>query len=243
MKINRQIAGILLLGVLLLGGSYWLGSYITTAQMATKTQASTNPMMNTKMEDMGNMKSGMMGNSMMMNSMGNMDEMHAMMAQMQQMMADHMQQGMGNMMNAQPAEQPMSPPSTMLDRNSLKRVTTDAELSIASTFMNPLSKPESLGGILVFHLVLDTHSANLMQYNLETSAVIRTSEGLTLSDGMIWVPLKEESHHREGLLIANSGADGKPVITEKTARIELELKKIGSSPRLFQWELNESAKK
>ncbi len=249
MKLNMKLLGILI-AMLLVGGAYWLGSYLTTAQMMpAPAQQTTDPMsrMATALERMaqaieriGGMGSGRMGlmggMSGMMGSMAHGQPMGSMMQDMKTMMEEMMQscqQMMGQNGMASPMREPQP---TALTEADLTRTTTGAAITVAATFLNPLLKPEEVNGKLVFKLALDTHSADLMSYDLTKMAVLRNSEGLAVEQGFTWEPQEESSHHRAGLLRVDASVGGKPLITQDTKYIELELKGLGIPSRLFKWE-------
>lgn len=255
MKPNVKLVGTGIV-VLLIGVAYWLGSYWATAQMGMPSPTpaqTTDPMarmatamerMATAMERMGGMSSGSMMGGMMSGMMGQSGQMGSMMQNMQsmmeqmhqqmgQMMQDcpHMQGMAGSMMQSQPAT-----PASPLTEAALTRTTLGEGIKVDATFLNPLLKPEEAAGKLVFKIALDTHSGDLMAYDLTKLAVLRTSEGLTAEKSFTWEPQSESSHHRVGLLKLDALAKGKPVIAQATEYIELELRAIGMPSRLFKWE-------
>ena len=236
MRLNMKFLGVVL-AVLLVGGAYWLGSFITSAQMGMPSQtqvadpmirmASAMERMASAMERMGGMSSsgmgmmsGMMGGSGMA---GQTDPMDSMMQDMQTMMEQMMQ------------SQPIASTGQLAEVD-LTRTSMGAAIAVAATFMNPLLKPEEAAGKLVFKIVLDTHSDELMQYDLTKLVVLRNSEGVAVDKGFTWEPQSESDHHRTGLLKIDAAFNGKQILTSTTKSIELELKSIGIPSRLFSWE-------
>lgn len=255
MNRNMKLLGIAL-AVLLVGVTYLIGSNVVSAQMGQPpaTAPSTDPMtrmatalehMAAAMDRMGGMSSGSMGMMGGMDMMSQMGQMGPMMQDMQTMM-QQMQAQMGQMMQscqqmmpgmAGPMGQPQSAaPANKLAETDLTRTTDDANITVKVTFMNPLMKPEETAGKLLFKMALDTHSGDLMQYDLTKLAMLHTSEGLMVDKGFTWEPQSESGHHRLGLLKVNAVVDGKPVITKETKSIELHLKDIGVPARVFKWE-------
>jgi hypothetical protein len=248
MNRNRKFL-VVALAALLLAGAYGLGSYITTAQMGMPSQSQTaDPMarmatalerMGVAMERMGGMNSGGMGMMGQMGQMGSMmQEMQSMMEQMQSHMGQMMQscQPMMGMAGPMAPAQQTAPATQLTTEAALTRTTTGAAVMVAAAFVNPLLKSEEVAGQLVFKIVLDTHSVDLMQYDLTKLAVLRNSEGLIVDAGFLWEPEEESSHHRTGLLKIHATIAGKPVITQDTAYIELELVDVGIPSRLYKWE-------
>jgi len=234
--------------VLVVGGAYWIGSSGARAQMgAQPSAAQPDPMVRiaaaleriaAAMEKSGprqgmGMMGGMMGNmSQMMERMQErMQQCQAMMEQMHKMM-----QGMQGMMSGPMAGPTPPAPATAPTEADLTRTSQAEGITVAVTFMNPLLKPEESAGKLVFKIALDTHTVDLSQFDLTQLAVLRTSEGVTVSEGFIWEPESESGHHRKGVLKVADAVGGTPIITKETQWLELELKGIGMLSRVFRWE-------
>ncbi len=227
--------------VLVIGGAYVVGSLVGQAQMSAQSQAAqTDPMVRiaaaleriaTALEKSASASTmGMMG--------GMMSDMSQMMSQMQEHMkqCQTMMQGMQGMMSS-PATQPApSAPTQAPTEADLTRTSQAEGITVAVTFMNPLLKPEEMNGKLVFKVALDTHTVDLSQFDLTKLAVLRTSEGVTVSEGFSWEPESESGHHRKGVLKVADTLNGAPLITRETKWLELELKEIGTPSRVFRWE-------
>jgi hypothetical protein len=176
---------------------------------------------------------GMMGGTPMGGMMNMANMMGPMMQACQQMMG-RMASGMGpgamgpGMMGQAPVE---------LSEASLTRTSREAGIEVSATYMNLLMAPEETGGRLIFKLALNTHSGNLLQFDLTKLAVLHTSEGISVDKGFIWEPLSESGHHRLGYLEVGATLNGRPLIGLNTQYIELELKGIGTPSRVFKWEL------
>lgn len=117
----------------------------------------------------------------------------------------------------------------------LTRTSKGASIDVIVIFMNPLMKPEESKDQLRFKITLDTHSVDLMQYDLTKLAVVRTSTGVSVESGFRWEAGSESSHHRSGILKLANQLDGKALFDESTEYVELELKEIGVSSRIFKW--------
>jgi DNA-binding beta-propeller fold protein YncE len=109
-----------------------------------------------------------------------------------------------------------------------------AGITVAATLIEP-AEPNS-AEVLTVRLDLDTHSGDLMRYDLTQLAVLRTSEGITVTDGFTWQGKGETSHHRSGFLQVEVVRDGMPLISATTSYLELELNDIGVPSRRFRWE-------
>jgi hypothetical protein len=230
--------------VLVVGGAYLIGASGARAQLGAQPSATQpDPMVRiaaaleriaAAMEKsaggpLGGM--GPMGSGMMGQMQGQMQQCHAMMEQMHKMM-----QGMQGMMSGPMAGPTPPAPSASPTEADLTRTSQAEGITVAVTFMNPLLKPEESAGQLVFKIALDTHTIDLSQFDLTKLAVLRTSEGVTVSEGFLWEPESESGHHRKGVLKVAEMGGGAPIITKETQWLELELKGIGTLSRVFRWE-------
>ncbi len=264
-NVKLWLAGVAV-AALLVSGAYFVGSSAARAQMGLQpTTVQTDPMVRiavaleriaAAMEKsvggpsvMGQGMMGQMGPGMMDNMSKMMAQMQERMQQCQTMMSQmrEMMQGMPEMMGSPmtgrspaaqpPPAQPTVPAQTpALTEADLTRTSQAAGITVTVTFVNPLLKPEEVNGRLVFKVALDTHTVDLLQFDLTKLAVLRTSDGTVVNTGFTWEPESESSHHRSGLLKLEATTEGKPLISKETKYIELELKDIGVSSRLFQWE-------
>jgi len=131
-------------------------------------------------------------------------------------------------------------PARNLTEAGLTRTSKVAGIEVSVVFLNPLMKPdESEVKLLRFKIMLDTHSRDLMQYDLTKLAVLRTSAGVSVEKGFIWEPSLESSHHRAGILKLTNELDGRQgrslIFDESIEYVELELKGIGVPSRIFKW--------
>ncbi|MFN4218948.1 MAG: hypothetical protein ACK4HB_06695 [Candidatus Bipolaricaulia bacterium] len=232
--------------VLVASGAYWVGSSVARGQMMgwQSPVAQTDPMARiaaaleriaAAMEkSVGAPGMGMMGQM----GPGMMGDMSQMMGQMQEHMkqCQVMMQGMQGMMGGPTTQPTPSAPAQAPTEAELTRSSQGEGITISVTFMNPLLKPEETAGQFVFKVALDTHTVDLSQFDLTKLAVLRTSEGITVSEGFSWEPESESGHHRKGLLKVAATLKGAPIITKETKYIELELKEIGTPSRVFRWE-------
>jgi hypothetical protein len=184
----------------------------------------------------GMMSQGMMGGQSMMNPM---QQMHGMMHEMSQMMKQ-MQEHMGHMMSGmmgQGSGMSRSAPITPAE-DAWTRTSNEGAVEVKVIYMNPLLKPEESAGKLIFKVALDTHSVDLAKLDLTKLATLRTNTGLSVSEGLTWEAVSQESnHHRTGLLKIADTMDGKLIVTGETQSLELELKEIVVPIRLFSWQL------
>lgn len=236
-----------------IAGGYWLVSHsqpdptaVPTVQVSDPHPSTTSSMsmggsgsnpgdMGMGMEMMGSTGGMEMGPHMqMMQQM--MGQMQAQMAQMQQMMqaCQQMMASMGaGMTGMNQAPQAGAAPPTEAE---LTRTSSEAGITVAVTFLNPLLPPEETEGRIIFRVALDTHAGDLLQYDLTQLAVLRTGEGAVVEEGFVWEPEGESGHHRRGRLIVPATVNGQPLITPQTSFLELEIREIGVPKRLFRWE-------
>lgn len=240
MKNNMKVTIALLL-VVLLGGAYLAGSYVATAQMgnqpaqgsgagdsvAERIAQALEQMSQTMNQMMGRMA---MGNSTMMGAsmMGMMNSMATMPDQMQQAMPDG-QQDMALM-----GQQNAPATAGQLSESDLMRASDEADIMVEVTWMNPLLEPENA---LVFRVALDTHSEDLLEYDLPTLAVLRDGKDQVLAATFVWEPESESNHHRSGILKARAADEGQSLLAAAAEGIMLELKDIGTPLRRFEWQV------
>jgi len=117
---------------------------------------------------------------------------------------------------------------------NLKRTSQEASIEVTAVFLNPLMKPQESKGQLQFKVTLDSHSVDLMQFDLTKLATVRTNTSINIVTSVTWKPSDESSHHRAGTLTVLTTFD------EKAEYIELEMKGIGIPSRVFRWELRKS---
>jgi YVTN family beta-propeller protein len=129
-----------------------------------------------------------------------------------------------------------SNPTRALTEADLTRTSKGAGIEVSVVLLNPLMPSEESQGLLRFKITLDTHTIDLSQFDLTKLAVLRTSEGVTVSEGFLWEPESESGHHRKGVLKVAEMGGGAPIITKETQRLELKLKGIGTLSRVFRWE-------
>ena len=125
---------------------------------------------------------------------------------------------------------------SVISEAELERTSSGAGIEVTVTFMNPLMKSEEAEDMLVFKVALDTHFGDLMQHDLTKLATLRTSDGVVVTEGFIWEPESDTSHHRRGLLKLPATFEGISMTGPETQFIELELVEIGVPSRLFRWE-------
>jgi hypothetical protein len=127
--------------------------------------------------------------------------------------------------------------ATSVSEAELERTSSGAGIEVTVIFLNPLLKPEETDNMLIFRVMIDTHFGDLMGHDLAKLAELRTGDGVVVTEGFIWEPESDTSHHRRGLLKLPATLEGAPLIGPETEFIELELREIGVPSRTFRWEL------
>ena len=111
--------------------------------------------------------------------------------------------------------------------NDLTKVNSAGTVEIKTTLLTEKSNRNEL----VFEVVMNTHSGNLLQYDFSQMANIRFNKENANSGVFEWQSSNQDSHHLKGLLIWNGKLD------ESYSFIELNLKDIDNIPsRNFIWE-------
>ncbi len=130
----------------------------------------------------------------------------------------------------------LSKPTQALTETELTRTSKGAGIDVIVVFLNPLLKPEERQESLRFKVTLDTHSVDLMGYDLTELVTLRTATGAGVQEGFTWKSESESSHHRGGVLELINEQDGKLLFDQNTEYIELEFREIGIPSRIFRWE-------
>jgi len=235
MKGNVKVT-IAVLAVLLLGGAYLIGSYVATAQMGNQpaqgssVSDSVAERIAQALEQMSQTMNQMTGHMAMDHStmMGMMNSMEAMHGQMQHAMPAE-QQGMAPM-----GQQNAPAPAGQLSESDLVRASDEADITIEATWMNPLLEPENA---LVFRVSMDTHSEDLLQFDLPALAVLRDGKDQALAATFAWEPESESNHHRSGILRAQAVDEGQSLLAAVAEGVVLELKDVGTPLRRFEWQV------
>lgn len=118
-------------------------------------------------------------------------------------------------------------PNVSGTENDLSRMNSDGAVVIKTTLLTE----KSSGNQIVFEVVLNTHSGNLLQYDFAKLANINFGNTNNNTGVFEWQPSNQDSHHLQGLLT------WKGEIDKAYNAIELNLKDIDSIPsREFNWE-------
>ena len=118
-------------------------------------------------------------------------------------------------------------PSGVLEADATRTVEA-ASVTTSATLLNALehcAKDE-----LAFRLVLDTHTVDLLAYDMIAEAYVDTSNGTTVAEGFVWDGGSESSHHRDGIL---------RVVAPPLAGAEwlrLTLPGVAGVDRTFEWD-------
>jgi hypothetical protein len=130
--------------------------------------------------------------------------------------------------------------SRHITREDLMRRSSAGGITIQVVFLTPLERdiPDDQEG-LRFQVTLDTHTGNLMMFDLAEGAELRTSGGVNISSGFIWEPESESSHHRAGILRLADSAEVHVLSDTGAISIELVLKEIAVPTRTFTWNMEE----
>lgn len=118
-------------------------------------------------------------------------------------------------------------PSGVLEADATRTVEA-ASVTTSAILLNALehcAKDE-----LAFRLVLDTHTVDLLAYDIIAEAYVDTSNGTTVAEGFVWEGGSESSHHRDGVLRFAApplaGADW----------LRLTLPGVAGVDRTFEWD-------
>ncbi|MBL9100942.1 MAG: hypothetical protein JNL82_08290 [Myxococcales bacterium] len=118
-------------------------------------------------------------------------------------------------------------PSGVLEAEATRTVEA-ASVTVSATLLNALEHCPKYE--LVIELVLDTHSVDLLGYDIIGSASVTTSVGAAVDDGFVWEGGSESSHHRDGTLRVAA-----PSLVGATW-LRLTLPAVAGVDRMFEWE-------
>ncbi|NPV53218.1 MAG: hypothetical protein HPY71_06820 [Firmicutes bacterium] len=133
-------------------------------------------------------------------------------------------------------------PANPNERATFSRSVIQDGVTIQVIFENPIRGIPLNKGVS-FNISVTTHSGDLSDLNPANGAILRTSKGLTISEGFQWKWSSRSPHHPAGTLTllpeGESSGKGVDLATVATAEwIELEIKSItGKEPMRFRWSL------
>ncbi|TDT63632.1 hypothetical protein EDD71_10157 [Fonticella tunisiensis] len=119
-------------------------------------------------------------------------------------------------------------------RDKLLKIDSRGSVQVGATILNPIEKDDKY---IVIEMQFDTHSVDLDVYDFQRIATFKTSDGVEMNQEIIWEKADGGGHHYLGKYKIPKVVDGKPVITEKTESIELDIKGLDNvENRTFKWE-------
>lgn len=115
--------------------------------------------------------------------------------------------------------------NTVENESTLTRVDSQGSVTIQATLL-----PEkSHTNLLTFEIVMNTHSGDLLQYDIRDQAQLSFGTTINRTGTFEWKYTNKDSHHMSGYLMWKGNIDEDD--------INLELKNIENIPtRLFTWE-------
>lgn len=116
-----------------------------------------------------------------------------------------------------------------LTKKDLRRTDERGSVEVVVLYLNPLQQEQTQD--LSFEVTLDTHSANLAQYDMKKSSFLRVDGGPEIKASE-WIKPGGGGHHLAGTLIFKSPD------TSADKILELVIKTVGEvEERIFQWKL------
>ncbi len=140
-----------------------------------------------------------------------------------------MQQMMGGGMGQQATAAPSAP---TIDEAKWKRTDSTGPVTVEATLLDPGKASDRIR----IQIVLDTHSAELDGYKLESLMTLRTDTGKTVRPNAVESP-SGSGHHRKGVLVfPGNDASGPLLAGAKT--LELIVRDVGGvKERALRWAL------
>lgn len=116
----------------------------------------------------------------------------------------------------------------------LQKYDGQGNVGVSGSLMNPIEKNDEY---IVIEAQFNTHSVNLDEYDFQKIASFKTSHGIQIDKEIIWEKEEGADHHFLGKYKIPKVINGKPIITEKTEFIELNIKNLDNvENRAFIWE-------
>ena len=117
-------------------------------------------------------------------------------------------------------------PSGVLESDATRTVEA-ASVTTTATLLNALEHCKK--DEVAIRLVLDTHTVDLLGYDIAAEASLDTSNGSVGDQGFVWEGGSESSHHRDGILrVAAPPLAG-------AAWLRLTLPGVAGVDRMFEW--------
>ena len=119
--------------------------------------------------------------------------------------------------------------------NSLTKRDGQGAVVVDVTYLNPTVNDQTY---LIFEVVLNTHTVDLLQYDYSKIAAISTTKDDRLTGNFIWEPINNDGHHAKGLLKWPQSEGS--LLTNQLTSLTLELQGIDEIPsRTFTWNNDE----
>jgi hypothetical protein len=118
-------------------------------------------------------------------------------------------------------------PSGVLEPDAT-RIVEAASVTTSATLLNALENCEKEE--LEIRLVLDTHTVDLLSYDIVAEASVNTSNGAIVDEGFAWEGGSESSHHRDGILRVTAPS------LAGAAWLRLTLPGVAGVDRIFEWD-------
>lgn len=118
-------------------------------------------------------------------------------------------------------------PSGVLELDATRTVEA-ASVTSSATLLNALEHCKK--DKVAIEIVLDTHTVDLLGYDIVAAASLETSNGAVVEAGFMWEGGSESSHHRDGVLrVAAPPLAG-------AAWLRLTLPALAGVDRVFEWD-------
>lgn len=119
-------------------------------------------------------------------------------------------------------------------KEKLLKYDGQGSVEVSGSLLNSIEKSEEF---IIIEAQFNTHSVDLDVYDFQKIASFKTSDGVEISKEIVWEKEEGEGHHFLGKYMIPKVINGKPIITEKTEFIELDIKNLDNiENRAFKWE-------
>jgi hypothetical protein len=119
-------------------------------------------------------------------------------------------------------------------KEKLQKYDGQGSVDVSGSLMNPIEKNDKY---IIIEAQFNTHSVDLDAYDFQKIASFKTSDGIEINKEIVWEKEDGGGHHFLGKYKIPEVVNGKPIITEKTEFIELDIKNLDNvENRAFKWE-------
>ncbi|MFZ5968448.1 MAG: hypothetical protein ACOYVK_14945 [Bacillota bacterium] len=131
----------------------------------------------------------------------------------------------------------------MYSEEGIKYMRSDDQndVTVDVIFQNPSLIDENTADYWVFQVLMNTHSYEISEGELNKKLMVKSSKGVIESKNVLWVPEGgTEGHHVSGKILIPKTVSGNTTVDGDTQFLEIEMKGVaGAEKRVFRWTKDE----